>query len=65
MNESSTAKSMIVYAYGVFLDKEKDLEFSTRNTYKRQAAEYLQNPDDNSKPNHFDEAIEMLEDFTS
>jgi len=58
-------RSMVVQAYGIYLDKEKELEFSTIDKYKRQAADYFENPEQERRPPHLQEAVEILHDYTS
>jgi len=57
--------SMVVQAYGMYLNMEKDLEFSTIDKYKQQAASYFENPETNERPPHLQEAVEILHDYTS
>jgi hypothetical protein len=57
---------MVVQAYGMYLHEEKELEFSTIDKYKRQAIDYLENPETNQgRPPHLDQAMEILHDYTS
>ena len=57
---------MVVQAYGIYLDKEHGLEFSTIDKYKRQASDYLENPETNERrPPHLEDALEILHDYTS
>lgn len=56
---------MVVQAYGMYLDKEHGLEFSTIDKYKRQAADYLQKPEQEKRPPHLQKALEILHDYTS
>lgn len=50
---------MMVFAYGIYLKEEKDLEFSTRNSYKGQASNYYNGARDD-KPTHLEEAEELI-----
>jgi hypothetical protein len=56
---------MVVQAYGMYLNMEKELEFSTIDKYKRQATDYLENPEQEERPPHLQDALEILHDYTS
>lgn len=65
MTDLTTTESMIVQAYGMYLDKEEDLEFATRDGHRRQLVKHFENPDQEQTPPHFTDAVAKLSDYTS
>lgn len=54
-----TKEKMMVFAYGIYLEEEKDLEFSTRNSYKQKASKYYKGRTE-EKPSHLEEAEKTI-----
>lgn len=65
MSNLSTAEQMMVSGYGIYLHQEKELDFSTRDKYRREAVKYLEKPETNESPPHFEDAQAEIQDYTS
>jgi hypothetical protein len=65
MADLTITEEMIIQAYGIFLDKEKELDFSTMDKYKGRAARHFENPEEFVRPPYLNEAIDKIKDFTS
>jgi hypothetical protein len=65
MADLTIIQQMIVQAYGIYLDRKHNLEFSTRDKYRQKAAKHFENPDQHDRPPHLNEALEKLNDYTS
>jgi hypothetical protein len=49
-------QEMMVYAYGIYLEEEKNLAFSTRRAYQKRASKFYENPGNYEEPPHLKEA---------
>lgn len=64
MSELDPVESMIVQAYGMYLDKGEGLSFSTRSSYRKQLVNYFYGEQEETPP-HYEDALEKLADYTS
>jgi len=54
-----TRHDMMVFAFGIYLEEEEDLSFSTIKSYKDEAVKYY-NGDLDEKPKYLDEAEKLI-----
>lgn len=55
-----TRHEMMLAAYGIYLDKEKDLEFSTIQSYKNKAKKYYTEDFIDERPTYLEEAEQKI-----